>query len=62
MDVNVETASRQDTSFPCDCLGAGPDDDIDTGLDVRVTRFTDPDNLAVLQTDIGFHDPPVIQN
>src|SRR6185295_5564892 len=62
MDVAVDAARGDDLAFARDRLGAGADDDVDFGLDVGVAGLADADDAAVLQTDIGLHDAPVIDD
>ena len=45
-----------------DDLRAGPDDDIDSGLDVRIAGFADSGDAPVRDADIGLHDAPVIED
>ena len=62
MDVGVKTAGGEDLAFAGDHLGAGPDDDGDAGLDVRIAGLADGKNLAVLQSDVGFDDAPMVED
>ena len=62
MDVGVEAAGGEDLAFAGDHLGAGPDDDGDAGLDVRIAGLADGDDLAVLDADVGLDDAPVVED
>ena len=62
MDVGVEAAGGEDLAFAGDDLGARTDNDVDARLDVGIAGLADLEDAAVLQPDIGFHDPPVIQH
>jgi hypothetical protein len=62
MDVGVEAAGGEDFSLPGDHFGARTDDDGDVGLDVRIAGLADRVHLAVLDADVGFHDPPVVED
>ncbi len=62
MDVGVEAAGGEDFAFAGDHLGAGPDDDGDAGLDVRIAGLADGVDVAVLEADIGFDDAPMVEN
>ena len=62
MDVGVEPAGGEDLAFAGDHLGAGPDDDGDAGLDVRIARLADRRDQPVLQADVRFDDPPMIED
>ena len=62
MNVRVEAAGSEDLAFAGDHFGAGTDDELDAGLDVRVTGFADAGDLAVLDADVGLHNPPVIED
>ena len=59
---DVEAAGGEDLAFARDHLGAGPDDDGDAGLDVRIAGLADRRDQPVLQADVGLHDPPVIED
>ena len=48
MDVAVEAAGGEDLALAGDRLGAGPDDDVDAGLDVRIAGLADAGDAAVL--------------
>ena len=56
MNVRVDTAGGDDQAFGADDLGAGPDDDVHTGLGIRIARLSNGHNAAVFDTDIGFDD------
>ena len=47
---------------PAIALGARPDDDVDTGLGVGISGLANAGDPAVLQTDIGLDDAPVIDD
>ena len=45
-----------------DHLGAGPDDDGDAGLNVRIARLADAGDQPVLQRDVGLDHAPVVED
>ena len=62
MNVGVEAAGGEDLAFAGDHLGARPDDDGDTGLNVRIAGLADGVDVAVLEADIALYDPPMIDD
>ena len=62
MDVRIEAAGGEDLAFAGDHFGAGPDDDGDAGLDVRIAGFANRRDEPVLQAHIGLHDPPMVED
>ena len=62
VDVAVDAAGGDDLALAGDRLGAGPDDDVDAGLDVGIAGLADADDAAVLEADIGLHDAPVVED
>ncbi len=62
MDMRVEAAGGEDLALARDHLGARADDDGDARLDIRIAGLADRMHLAVLQSDIGLHDAPVIEH
>ena len=62
MDVRVEAAGGENLALARDHLGARADDDRHAGLDVRIAGLADRRDHAVLDRDVGLHDPPVIED
>jgi len=62
VDVRIDGAGSDDLAFCRDDFGAGPDDDVDTRLHVRIAGFADAGDEAVTDADVGFHHSPVIEN
>ncbi len=62
VDVGIETAGRQNLSLAGDHLGPRPDHDRHIGLNVGIAGLADPGDAAALQTDVGFHDAPMIED
>src|SRR5581483_8204149 len=62
VDVAVDAAGGDDLVLAGDHLGAGPDDDVDPGLDVGIAGLADRGDAAVLDADIGLHDAAVIDD
>ena len=62
VDVGVEAAGGEDLALAGDHLGAGADDDGDAGLDIRIAGLADGEDVAVLDADVGLHDPPVVED
>ena len=61
MDVAINPACGDDIAFATDDLGAGANDDVHARLGIWVARFANTDNAPALQTNVGFHNTPVIQ-
>jgi hypothetical protein len=62
VNVAVKPACGQDLALACNGFGAGPDDDIDTGLGVGVARFADLGDAPVFKADISLVDAGVIDD
>ena len=62
MDVGVDAARGDDLAFGRDGLRAGPDDDVDTRLGIRVPRLPDGGDAAVLDADVGLVDAARVQH
>ena len=62
VDVRVEAAGGEDLALAGDHLGAGPDDDGDAGLDVRIAGLADRRDAPVLDADVGLHDAPMVED
>src|ERR1700722_4691377 len=62
MNVAVDAAGRQYHALARDDFGRGAYRDGDAGLHVRIARLTDSPNVAVLESNIGFDDPPMIDD
>src|SRR4030095_8557558 len=62
MHVHVDATRRDDLPFAGDDLGAWPDEDRDLVLDVWRAVCASRGDPAVLDADVGFHDPPVIED
>ena len=62
MNVGVEAAGSENFSFAGDHFGARPDDDGDAGLNVGIAGLADGENPAVLETDIGLDDAPMVDD
>ncbi len=62
VNVRVDTASGEDHALARDDFGTRADDDIDTGLDVRVTGLADGLDVAILDRHIGLDHAPPIHN
>src|ERR1700756_416379 len=62
MDMRIKAAGGYDHSFAGNRFGTGPNNDVHAGLNIRISRFADSSNPAVLNADIGFDDPPMIQD
>ena len=62
MDMGIKPASGGNQAFTGNGFGAGADNNVDIGLNIRITGFADGVNAAVFKSDIGFNDAPVIQN
>ena len=62
MDVRVDPAGGDDLALAGDRLGAGADDDVDAGLDIRIAGLADALDQAVADADIGLVDAAVIDD
>ena len=62
VNMSVETPRRGNQAFARDRLGAGPNHDIDIGLDIAIAGFPDPYDATASNTDIRLHHTPMIQN
>ena len=62
VNVRVDTASGEDHALARDDFGTRANDDIDTGLNVRVTRLADSLDVAILDRHIGLDHAPPIHN
>src|SRR5581483_7798199 len=62
VNVGIDAAGRDDLSFGGDDLRPRPDNDVDSGLNVRVTRLANARNQAVADADVGLYYTPVIEN
>ena len=62
MDVGVEAAGGEDLALAGDHFGAGPDDDVDAGLDVGIAGLADGGDAPVLDADVGFDDAPMVED
>ena len=60
--MGVDPARGHDLPFGGNHFRCGADWDRHAGLNIRVTGFTDGKDPPVLDADIGFHDPPVIDD
>ncbi len=62
MNVAVEAARGENLALARNDIGAGADHDGHAGLDIRVAGLADGADVALLDGDIGLHDPPVIDD
>ena len=62
MDVRVDPAGGENLALAGDDFGARSDDDVDTGLDVRIARLADARDPAADDRDVGFDDAPMVDD
>ena len=62
MNVSIHSTGRHDLALRSDHLGTRPDDNLHSGLNVRITGLADCVDAAVPQADIGLDYAPVIEN
>ena len=62
MNMRIHAARGDDLAFPGDDFSSHAYRDRDVGLNIRITRFADGEDPGVLDADIRFHDPPVIDD
>ena len=60
--MGVDAAGGEDLAFAGDDFGAGADDDVHAGLDVRVAGLADAGDAAVGDGDVGFDDAPMVED
>src|ERR1700739_1631519 len=62
MDMRIKTAGGYDHAFAGNGFRARSDNNVHAGLNIWISRFTDSSDTAVINADIGFDDPPMIQD
>ncbi len=62
MNVGIEAAGGEDLSLASNNFSPRADDDGHARLNIRIAGLADGGNAAVLQTDIGLHDAPVVED
>src|SRR6185312_762895 len=62
MDVAVDAARGDDLALTRDRLGTRADDDGHARLDIGIAGLADADDAAVPEADVGFHDPPMVED
>src|SRR5207248_1222121 len=62
VDVAVDAAGGDDPAFARDRLGAGANDDVDAGLDIRVAGLADAGDATAADADIGLDDTAMVEN
>ena len=62
MNMTIDPAGGNDRAFTGDDFRRSADDDGDVGLDVRIARFADAADPAILDTDVRLDDTEVIDN
>src|SRR5260370_42407455 len=62
MDVNVDAAGSDNLTFPGDHFCSRSDNNVYIRLNIGIASFADSSNPTVLNSDIGFHNSPVIEN
>ena len=62
VDVAVDPARGDDLALAGDDFRPRPDDDVDPGLDVGIAGFADRRDAAAADADIGFDDPPMVED
>ena len=58
----IDATGGHDHAFAGDDLGTGTDDDVDAGLNVRVTCLAELRDLALLDRDVAFHYAPPVDH
>ena len=61
MNMHIEPTGGHYPAFPGDSLRAGPDDDVNVRLHIRIASLTYRGDLAVLQADIRLNDSPIVE-
>ena len=62
MDVGIDAAGGDYLTFGGNNLRRRANGDSDVRLDIGITRFADCDNTPLFDTNVGFDDPPVIDD
>src|SRR5690606_14129127 len=62
VDVGVDTPGGGDQALPGDHLGTRADNDVHSGLNVRVAGLADGEDTAFLEADIPLDHTPVVEN
>ena len=62
VNMRIYAARSDDLAFPGDDFSSHAYRDRDVGLNIGITRFADGEDPAGFDTDIRFHDPPVIDD
>jgi len=62
VNVRVDAASGENHALTGNHLGAWPDDDVDAGLDIRITGFADGLDVAILERHVGLDDAPPVDD
>ncbi len=62
MNMAVDAAGGDDLALAADDLGAGADDDVDAGLDVRVAGLADAGDATTGDADIGLDDAGMVDD
>jgi hypothetical protein len=62
VNVRIDPPGGGDQPLAGNDLGSRSDHDVDTGLHVGVTRLPDRSDPAILDADVGFDDPVMIED
>ena len=62
MDMRVDTTRRHDIALATDDLGPWANHDVNTRLRVWIAGFTNCNDAAVFQSDVGFDNAPVVHD
>src|SRR5215469_14240395 len=62
MDMHVDTAGGDDLPFAGDHLRSHSDNYVDIRLHIRISSFAYGGYPAVINSNVGFHNSPVIKN
>jgi hypothetical protein len=62
MDVRIDPARGDDHPFAGDDFGGSADDDVHTGLDVRVARLAELRDPAILDRNVALDDAPPVDD
>src|SRR6516162_8718501 len=60
--MHVDAAGRDNLTLAGDHLGSRSENDVDVRLHIGIARLAYGGNAPVLDTDVGLHNPPVIEN
>ena len=62
MDMSIQCSCSCNLSFACNGFCSGTDNDVNIGLDIRVSGFSNSNNATRFNSNIGLNDSPMIED